>query len=205
MATDISEAQLKCAMQRANINYLHTPLSLSNDELVHSIGAEGSVDLITVTEAIHWLDDLPRFYSVATCLLRKPGGIIAVWGFRYNGMKISPEYDEAGKSWFQTTLPYWNSKTKAVFGGYQSLPFPFEGMGMGSEGKPLALDIAKEVSFEGNLRLLQSLSAVAAAKEEGVDLLAENAVEELEAAWGGADVVRSAVCKGFMLVGKVKV
>ncbi|KAL0378182.1 UNVERIFIED_CONTAM: hypothetical protein Sradi_3123700, partial [Sesamum radiatum] len=64
--------------------------------------------------------------------------------------------------------------------------------------------IPKELSFEGHQRMLRSWSAVQTAKEQGVDLLSEDAVRELEAAWGGANVVRSIVYKGFMLAGKVK-
>lgn len=59
IATDISKAQLKCAMQHPRIRYIHTPLSLSNDELMNLIGDEGSVDLITVAQAIHWFDLTP--------------------------------------------------------------------------------------------------------------------------------------------------
>lgn len=201
IATDISEAQLKFAKRRANIRYLHTPLSLSDDELVNLIGPEGSVDLITVAQAIHWFD-LPRFYSVATRLLRKPGGIIAVWG--YNDIEVSPVFDAAAKVWFETTLPFWNSKVDLLFEGYRSLPFPFEGMDLGSEGKPLAVDIPKELSFEGYLRKMQSWSAITTAKERGIDLLPASIVKELEDAWGGANVVKSVVFKGYMLVGKVK-
>lgn len=202
IATDISEPQLKYAMQHPRVRYLHTPTSLSDDELVNLIGSEGSVDLITVAQAIHWFD-LPRLYSVATRLLRKPGGVIAVWG--YNNMTVTPTFDAAAKRWHQTTLPYWDSKTESLFGGYQSLPFPFENVGLGSEGNPLAVDIPKELSFEGYLRMVRSWSAVVAAKEKGVDLLPEDVVAELEAAWGGGDVVRSVAYKGFMLAGKVKV
>ncbi|KAK6117543.1 hypothetical protein DH2020_048722 [Rehmannia glutinosa] len=195
IATDISEAQLKCAMQHPRIRYLHTPLSLSDDELVNLIGGENSVDLIIVAQAVHWFD-LPRFYYV-------PGGILAVWG--YKDMKVDPTFDAAGKRWFETTLPYWNAKTQSFFGGYCSLPFPFESVGLGSEGNPLALDIPKELSFEGYMRMVQSWSAIATAKEHGVDLLSEGTVKELENAWGGANVVRTIVYKGFMLAGKVKV
>ncbi|KAH6769406.1 S-adenosyl-L-methionine-dependent methyltransferases superfamily protein [Perilla frutescens var. frutescens] len=202
IATDISSAQLKHAKQRANIRYMHTPLSLSDDELMNSIGAEGSIDLITVAQAIHWFD-LPRFYSIVKRLLRKPGGVIAVWG--YNDIEVNPKFDAAAKCWYETTIPYWNSKISSLNAGYQSLPFPFESVGLGSEGNPLSLDIPKELSFEGYMRMVQSWSAVVAAKEQGVDLLSEEAVEELEAAWGGAGVVRSVVYKGFMVAGKVKV
>lgn len=75
---------------------------------------------------------------------------------------------------------------------------------MGLEGEPLALDIPMELSFEGYIRMVQSWSAFATAEEQGVNLLPESAVKELEAAWGGADLVRSVVYDDLMLVGKVK-
>ncbi|KAK4393718.1 putative methyltransferase DDB [Sesamum angolense] len=201
IATDVSESQLKFAMQHPRIRYLHTPLSMSDDELVNLIGTEGSVDLITVAQAVHWFD-LPRFYSVASRLLRKPTGVLTVWG--YGIMNINPTFDAAVKHWFESTLPYWNSKIELLSGGYKELPFPFESVGLGSEGNPVALDIPKELSFEGVVRMLRSWSAVQTAKEQGVDLLSEDVVQELEAAWGGANVVRCVVYKGFMLAGKLK-
>ncbi|KAL0292714.1 UNVERIFIED_CONTAM: putative methyltransferase DDB [Sesamum calycinum] len=73
------------------------------DELVNLIGTEGSVDLITVAQAVHWFD-LPRFYSVASHLLRKPTGVVTVWG--YGIMNVNPTFDAAVKHWFQSTLPY---------------------------------------------------------------------------------------------------
>ncbi|KAM7274918.1 hypothetical protein ACFE04_016784 [Oxalis oulophora] len=78
IATDISEAQLKVAMQHPKVHYHHTPPSISDDDLLALLGGENSLDLITVAQAIHWFD-LPNFYSLANRLLRKPGGIIAVW------------------------------------------------------------------------------------------------------------------------------
>ncbi|KAG8383909.1 hypothetical protein BUALT_Bualt04G0063100 [Buddleja alternifolia] len=157
-------------MPHPRIRYLHTPLSLSDDELINLIGTENSVDLITVAQAIHWFD-LPRFYSIVTRLLKKPGGILVVWG--YSDITVSPTFDAAGKRWFETTLPYWSSKTQSLYEGYKELPFPFESVGLRSEGSPLALDIPKKLSFEGYLRMIRSWSAIVTAKENGVDLLSK--------------------------------
>ncbi|GJV65239.1 putative methyltransferase [Tanacetum coccineum] len=140
IGTDISEHQLKLAKPHPRVRYLHTPLSLSGDDLIDLLGGESSVDLVTVAEAVHW------FYD--------------------------------------TTLPYWNKDIKYLSDGYQTLPFPFESVGLGSEGSPLKLDIAKELSFEGVLGFLMSWSAIVTAKEKGVDLLSENVVQELESVWG---------------------
>lgn len=90
IATNVSQAQLNHALQHPRIQYFHTPLSMSDEELATIAGGENSVDLITVAIAVHWFD-LPRFYSIVNRVLRKPGGIIAVWG--YTMMSVSPEFD----------------------------------------------------------------------------------------------------------------
>ncbi|KAK4567048.1 hypothetical protein RGQ29_003046 [Quercus rubra] len=201
VGTDVSEAQLKLAMPHPRIRYLHTPLSITDDELVALIGGENSVDLVTVATAVHWFE-LPKFYSLVTRLLKKPGGVIAVWA--YNDIVVSPTFDPIMKRFRDTLLPYWDPKIKCVFDDYKILPFPFESVGIGCEGKPQQLDIPKEVSLEKFLNMLRSWSPVNTAKDQGVDLLSESVVKEFESAWGGPTLVRSIIYKGFMLAGKVR-
>ncbi|XP_022773812.1 putative methyltransferase DDB_G0268948 [Durio zibethinus] len=201
IGSDVSEAQLQHAMPHPKVKYLYTPLSISKDELLASIGGENSVDLVTVAQAVHWFD-LPKFYSVVTRLLRKPGGVLAVWC--YNDIVVSPTFDPVMKRFHDTTLPYWSPNIRYAFDGYKTLPFPFENIGLGSEGQPLALDIPKKLSFEGFLRMVRTWSAVVTAKNQGVDLLSQMVVRDLESAWGGSDLVRSIAYKAFMLAGKVK-
>ncbi|GJY00019.1 hypothetical protein Tco_0357037 [Tanacetum coccineum] len=136
-------------------------LSLLDDNLIDLIDGEGSVDLVTVAQAVHWFDlprfysplsgfmilhfhdlvtvaqavhwfDLPRFYSVINCVLKQIG-VFSVWG--YNDFDITPDIDAALKRFHDTTLPYWN----------------------------------KDIN----------------AKEKGVDLLSENVVQELEVCGAG--------------------
>ena len=52
--------------------------------------------------------------------------------------------------------------------------------------------------------MLRSWSLVNTAKDQGVDLLSESVVKELECAWGGPKLIRSITYKGFMLARKVK-
>ncbi|KAK9292020.1 hypothetical protein L1049_019973 [Liquidambar formosana] len=201
IATDVSEGQLQHAMPHPKVRYIHTPLSMSEDELVNFIGGENSVDLVTVATAVHWFD-LPSFYSLATRLLRKPGGVIAVW--TYNHIEISPTFNPLVKHFFESTSTYWNPKAQYAFDGYRTLPFPFESVGLGSEGNPVTLDVPKEMSFDGFVGFLRSSSGVNTAKEQGVDLLSEGVIKEFESAWGGSKLVRSVNYKVSMLVGKVK-
>ncbi|EEF39529.1 putative methyltransferase DDB_G0268948 [Ricinus communis] len=201
IATDISEEQIKHAIPNPRVRYFHTPSSMSDDEIVSLVGAEHSVDLVTVSVAVHYFD-LERFYSQVKRLLRKPGGIIAVW--TYNTISVNSEFDPVMRRFYESTLPFQNPKAKFAFECYKTLPFPFESVGVGCEGQPTTLDMPKEMSFEGMLGLLRSWSAVNTAKDQGVDLLSENVVKEFEDAWGGSNTVRTAIFKTYMIAGKVK-
>lgn len=202
IGTDVSGAQLERATPHPRVRYFHTPLTTGEDEIISLIGGENSVDLITVAQAVHWFD-LPRFYSLVSRLLRKPGGVIAVWC--YNGITVSPTFDPLMKRFEDRASPFYDENIKYVFDGYRTLPFPFEAVGLGSEGSPLALDIPKELSFDKFLRMVGSWSAVITAKSQGVDLLSEEVVKEFESAWGGPKLVRSVCYKAFMLAGKVRI
>ncbi|KAL5222500.1 hypothetical protein ABZP36_027213 [Zizania latifolia] len=79
--------------------------------------------------------------------------------------------------------------------GYRDLPFPFDDVG---------LDMEHEMSFAGLVGMLRSWSAVATAREQGVDLLDERAVRQLEEEWGGASLVRKVTYKAFLLAGTVR-
>ena len=81
------------------------------------IGGENSVDLVTVAAAVHWFE-LPKFYSLVTRLLRKPGGVIAVW--RYYEIAVSPIFDPITKRFHDSTLPYWNPKIQYIFDSYKT-------------------------------------------------------------------------------------
>lgn len=202
IATDISAGQLQHAIPHARVRYLHTPASLSEDELVNSVGGDNSVDLITVATALHWFD-LPKFYSVAARVLKKPGGVIAAWSYS-DLATVSPEFEAVLMKFRQSILKYWGPGVKYIFEEYRNLPFPFESVGMGEEGRPLNLTITRELSFESWLATMRTCSAVAAAKESGIDLLTEEVIEEFQKAWGGPpDVIRNVNCNVFFIAGKV--
>jgi hypothetical protein len=105
VATDVSADQLRHAAPHPKVRYLHTPDTgpEAEDDLVAMLGGEASVDLITVAQAVHWFD-LPSFYGVARRVLRRPGGVIAVWGYNY---RMSPvDMDDMMTRFFDTTVPY---------------------------------------------------------------------------------------------------
>ncbi|KAI6699898.1 hypothetical protein NL676_014222 [Syzygium grande] len=173
IATDVSEAQLSFGMPHPRVRYVYTPQSMSEDEMVALMGGENRVDLITVATAVHWFN-LPKFYKLAKRLLRKPGGILAVWA--YNDIIVNPEFNTVSKRLWEGSMQFWHSDAKHVI----------DGVGLGQEGKPMQLEIRKELLFEGYLKFLKSSSPVNLAKEQGVDLLSEEVVKELESSWGRA-------------------
>ncbi|KAL3718062.1 hypothetical protein ACJRO7_003237 [Eucalyptus globulus] len=201
-ATDTSEPMLKQGIPHPRVQYLYTLSSLSEDETVAMLGGENSVDLITVATAVHWFD-IPKFYSIAKRVLRKPGGVIAVW--TYTGMiGATPEFERILRRLREACKPYWKPGIQYVFEEYQNLPFPFESVGLGCEGQPAHLEMSREISFETFLSRLRTSSAVSTAKQNGVDLLTDDVVKEFETAWGGSDSVRTVKLKVFMLAGTVK-
>ncbi|KAJ6740938.1 hypothetical protein OIU79_000956 [Salix purpurea] len=150
---------------------------------------------------VQWFD-LDRFYPIVKRVLRKPGGIIAVWC--YGSVEFSPEIDAILRRFSDLGKPFQSQSFKIASQCYKTLPFPFESVGVGCEGKPLELDMHKEMSFHGLLKFLSSLPVVHIAKEQGVDLLPEELLKDFERAWGEPESVRTATYKTYMLAGKVK-
>ncbi|XP_010427085.1 PREDICTED: putative methyltransferase DDB_G0268948 [Camelina sativa] len=200
VATDINEAQLKRAIKHSRISYHHTPITMSEDEMVALIGGENSVDLIVAAQAVHFFD-LTTFYNVAKRVLRKEGGLIAVWV--YNDIVISPEIDPIMKRLVDSTLPFRTPIMNLASDGYKTLMFPFESIGMGSEGKPITLDIPHKLSLKGFIGFLRSWQPAMKAKEKGVELINEDLMTKFEEAWGDENQVKDVFYKAHMIVGKI--
>ncbi|CAN8303232.1 unnamed protein product [Cochlearia groenlandica] len=200
VATDINEAQLKRAVKKSRISYHHTPTTISEDQMVALIGGDSSVDLIVAAQAVHYFD-LQPFYNIAKRVLRKQGGLIAVWV--YNDLIISPEVDSIMKRLVDSTSPFRTPIMNLAFDGYKTLPFPFESIGMGSQGKPIMLDIPHKLSLKGFIGFLKSWQPAMKAKERGVELVTDDLIDSFEEAWGDDDDVKDIYYKAHMIVGKL--
>jgi ubiquinone/menaquinone biosynthesis C-methylase UbiE len=116
IATDASSAQLGNATPNPKVEY-----RLAHGE--ESGLAAQSADLITVAQALHWLD-IPRFFDEASRVL-KPRGVIAFWG--YELMNITPGMDRIMRAFYNETVgPYWPPERKIVEDGYRTVEVPFE-------------------------------------------------------------------------------
>ncbi|KAH9302952.1 hypothetical protein KI387_014535, partial [Taxus chinensis] len=191
VATDTSEQQLHLAQPRPNITYAVTP-PLITDHLLHSIvGADSSVDLVTVATAVHWFD-LPNFYPQVKRVLKKPGGVIAVWA--YYKPTVDPTMDAVFERFFVRIYPFYPPSTKWVFEKYESLPFPF------AEVESIKMEIEEERTLEEYLGFFRTSYALVGRE----DLLSEEFCREFEAAWGvPAHVTRTVKFQLFGKIGRV--
>lgn len=116
VATDPSAAQVARAEGRSNIDYRVEPAELPSL-------ARGSVDLITVAQALHWFD-VEAFYDAAYGVLRQDG-VIAVWC--YGLSVVQPAVDQVFMRLYRGLLaPYWPPERRHVENAYVELGFPFE-------------------------------------------------------------------------------
>lgn len=115
IATDPSASQIAQAPRHPKVEYRVATAEASGIEA-------GTIDLITVAQAIHWFD-LERFYGEARRVLR-PSGIVAVW--TYTLLDIAPQIDAVVRDFHHHVVgPYWPPERRMVDDGYRSLPFPF--------------------------------------------------------------------------------
>lgn len=83
--------------------------------------ADGSADLVTVAQAIHWFD-FDKFYATVRRVLR-PGGLLAAW--TYHLPSIAPDIDRAFSDFYwQKLQPYFPPEMRYIEAGYHTLPFP---------------------------------------------------------------------------------
>jgi SAM-dependent methyltransferase len=116
IATDASAAQVAQARPCPNIEYRVAPAEDSGI-------AAGSIDLVTVAQALHWLDREAFFTEARRVLV--PRGVIAVWC--YSWVTIDPLIDETVRAFnTQEVGPYWPPGRELVDEGYRSIGFPFE-------------------------------------------------------------------------------
>jgi ubiquinone/menaquinone biosynthesis C-methylase UbiE len=115
VATDISEKQLANAHQAINIFY-----SVAGEETNFP---DNQFDLITVAQAIHWLD-IPKFYDEVK-RVANDDAVLAVWG--YSLLSISPALDKIVNHFYtQVVGPYWDAERKLIDQQYTTIPFPFK-------------------------------------------------------------------------------
>lgn len=187
IATDASAQQIANATLHERITYRIAPSEKTDIE-------SSSVDLITVSQALHWFN-LDEFYREALRVL-KPQGVIAVWVYRF--VYVSDEIDRLLEEFHEVTVkPYWLPENSLADNRFLTLRFPFE------EISAPTFEMEARWTLDHLKGFLGTWSAVERFKEaQGRDPV-ESIEKDLEHLWGDPDVERTVRWSLLLRVGKV--
>jgi SAM-dependent methyltransferase len=174
VATDASASQIANAPTAPNIEYQVAPAEASGLP-------DHSADLITVAQALHWLDR-PRFFAEVERVGR-PGALLACW--MYGLMRITPAVDAVvARLYWEIVGSFWPTERALVESAYRTIEIPFP------ELDPPAFTMTFDWTLTHIVGYLRTWSAVtryaAARAEDPVGLVAD----DLAQAWGESDTVR---------------
>ncbi len=187
-ATDISTSQLKNAQQVKNVSYRTSRAEKTEFK-------EGSFDLITVAQAVHWFD-FGAFYKEVQRVGR-PDGILALWG--YGLLRIEPAIDQLIDNFYKDIVgSYWDKERKHIEDAYRSIPFPFKEIQLSSR-----YFIEKEFSLDSLAGYLGTWSAVRNfIKNKGFDPIPD-LLKDLYLDWGSTADIKKASFPLFWRIGKI--
>ena len=168
IATDISENQLNHATKFANIIYKKEPAETSSLQ-------DQSVDLITVSQAIHWFH-FEKFYEEVK-RVAKPQAIIAAFSYSMLNVADAP-VNKIVQEFYDSTYEYWDAERRYIDEKYQTIPFPFE------EINAPVFSIEYEWTMEQLLGYIGTWSAAQHYyKKTGKDLVDEHFLSLLKGVW----------------------
>lgn len=174
VATDASVAQLAQGAPHPRVSY--AACSAERSAL-----RSRSVSLVTVAQALHWLDLEPFYAEVRRVLV--PGGLVAAWC--YGLLEVEGEPGAVVRRFATEVVgPYWPAERALVDAGYATVPFPFaevEAPAFAMERRWTLAELAGYLGTWSAVRLYR--------RARGEDAVAA-VVRELAAGWGGAAVAR---------------
>ena len=187
LATDQSAAMLAQAPPHSSIEYRTAPANASG------LGPS-TADLVTVAQALHWIDPEP-FYAEVHRVLR-PGGMLAVW--TYGNQRLEdPAVDPTLWRFYQEVVgPFWPPQRRHVEAGYRTLPFPYP------ELRTPDFHMEQRWTLDQLLGYIGTWSATQRFREaKGYDPVAELA-RELQVSWGEPAASRRIVWPLSIRVGR---
>lgn len=186
VATDASAPQIEQAVPHPHVEYRIEPAEKSSL-------ADRAVDLITVAQAVHWLD-LDAFYKEARRVGR-PQSVIAL--IAYHIAVIDPAVDAVIDGFYSGDLDgYWPLERKHIETEYRDIPFPFERI-----SSPERKHLAVNWDVEQMLGYIRTWSAVRALEHAKGAAQTEEFAARLRGAWGRQ--VRAVRWPLVLLVGRI--
>jgi ubiquinone/menaquinone biosynthesis C-methylase UbiE len=186
LATDVSRDQISRRTPHPRVSFA---VCSAEDPPIPA----GTVDLVTVAQALHWFQ-LDRFYAEVRRVLEPEGGL-AVWC--YGLLSVGERVDTVIQKLYSEILgSYWPARRKLVDECYRTIEFPFHEM----ETPPFHME------REGDLEWLKGYLGTwsggrAYWKQHGVDAR-ELVADELTEAWGEPAQVRQIRWPIHLRVGK---
>lgn len=174
LGSDASAAQIAQAPEHPQVSWR---VARENDSGL----PDGSADLATVAQALHWFDAAAYFGEVRRVL--RPGGVVAAWC--YGLLHIGPEIDgEIDHFYWHDVGRFWPAERRMVENGYAEVDFPFE---------PLTapgFQMHSMLNLDGVLNYIQTWSAVQRyQRDTGVDPMPPLR-QRLMTRWGDPATVR---------------
>jgi SAM-dependent methyltransferase len=186
-ATDPSARQIEHAQPHERVLYQVAPAEKCPL-------ADGSVDLVTVAQALHWFD-LEKFYGEVRRVGRA-GSVLAAW--TYGLATITAEVDAVVLRLYSDVLDeYWPPERRLVEQRYQGIPFPF------ADIAPPPFSMSANWTLDDLLGYLGTWSSAQKYLEaHGANPL-DLVREDLARAWGPAEQERTVHWPLYLRVGRV--
>lgn len=208
IATDASAEQLRHAAPHPRVSY-HVATA-EDPSLVAANGnvLPASVDLVTIAQAIHWLN-FDAFYANVRRAVR-PGGIIAAWC--YTLPRVDGRIDQLIDGFCDNPLEScWESRRQYVEDRLEKIPFPFTEIRCSPRDHPVCdrhgvhspFACRSDWTLMEYLAYIESWSAVQKyRRDRGSDPL-ELVRHELSRAWGNAAARRTVWSPIYLRVGRL--
>jgi SAM-dependent methyltransferase len=185
-ATDASAEQVKNAEQKPRVEYAVAPAEKCPL-------ADASVDLVTVTQALHWFD-FEKFYAEVRRVCRPEGLLAAIC---YYAPSLGPQVDPVLCRWEATVGKYWPPERVWVDAGYRTIPFPFEELPAPRFELTLKTDLPRFLGYLGTWSAAKQF-----VKANGSNPL-ERFGPEFAEAWGAPTTERTLRWEFNMRLGRV--
>ena len=187
VATDASADMLALAPRHPKIEYRVAPAESSG------LG-NATVDLITVAQALHWLNLRPFYAEVERVLA--PGGVLAVWTYGTQHLHHVAMDELLGHFYREVVGPYWPPERSHVESGYKALPFPFAEIAAPSFEMQARWTLAQFVGY------LRSWSATQRYRDKVGQDPVEELGSELARHWGEPEAARRVTWPLSLRVGR---
>lgn len=235
IATDASAEQIRHAAPHPRVSYhvataedaalIAAPHEAESAPAAHAVGGAdlrasaglippAGVDLVTVAQALHWLDH-DAFYANVRRALR-PGGVIAAWC--YTLPRVDERVDAVLDQFYRdVTGPYWEPRRRYIDERFETIPFPFDEVrvamqatgdsrvahqrrGQKESGSPFAC--RSEWDLAEYLAYIESWSAVQKYRRERGTNPLDLIRDELSLAWGDASARRTVLSPIYLRAGR---